>query len=152
DLLKKSRVGLGGPLDDLARDLAKDVHPLQGVVRRASAGGTLRPELADGPGRSATSSELVCLALCLAADPTARRGGVGVLADEPLRRNPAALAAMIFLLGRRTRPVVGRRAPFATLADAGNNIHWLSPPDRRPPVLAEPEVRTIAATERALTL
>jgi serine/threonine protein kinase len=147
DSVSKNRGGqVWGPLDALAGDLAKDVHPLQGAVRAASVGGTLRAVLADGPGRSATSTELVCLALCLAADPSAGRTGVGVLADEALRRNPADLAAMTLNLGRRAGGTTFPRV------DPRTGIAWLSPPDRRPPVLAEPAVRTVAAAERGLAL
>jgi serine/threonine protein kinase len=148
DLEKKKRGGReGDSIDGLAEELTKDVHPLQRSVREAAAGGGLRALLADGPGRSATSTELVCLALCLAASPSADRAGVEVLADEALRRNPADLAAMTFaFLGRRAVPA--RFVKVKELAD----IDWLSPPDPRPPVLAESALRTIAAAERGLTL
>jgi tetratricopeptide (TPR) repeat protein len=103
--------------------------------------------LADGPGRSATSIELVCLALyLLAADPSGYWTGVEVLADEALRQNPADLAAITLHLGSRAAGMTFHRV------DPRTGITWISPPDRRPPVLAEPEVRTIAAAECALTL
>jgi cytochrome c-type biogenesis protein CcmH/NrfG len=139
--------GDGGPIDGLAEELTKDVHPLQRVVREASAGGRLRVVLADGPGRSVTSTELVCLALGLGAASPVNRRVAEVFADEALRRNPADLAAMtLALLGRRTLPT--RHLKVVHLAD----IDWLSPPDPRPPVLDESAVRTIAAAERGLTL
>jgi serine/threonine protein kinase len=134
----------GSPIDGLAEELTKDVHPLQRAVREAAAGGGLRALLADGPGRSATSTELVCLAICLLRNRD--RAGVEVLADEALRRNPADLAAMTFFMGRQALST--RHLKVMHLAD----IEWLSPPDPRPPVLDESAVRTIAATERALTL
>src|SRR5262249_54948410 len=137
-----------GPLDALAGDLATDVHPLQGAVRAAIVGGTLRDVLTDSPGRSATSNELVCMALCLTARPCAERERVKLLADEALNRNPANLAAMtVFLTPRSFQPVRMFRK-----SGPEPDILWLSPPDPRPPVLDESAVRTIAAAERGLTL
>src|SRR5262249_26016100 len=80
---------------------------------------------------------------------SAGRTGVEVLADEALRRNPADLAAMtIFLVGQTVVPM---RMGYKWVGPEPD-VEWLSPPDRRPPVLDESAVRTIAAAERGLTL